>query len=224
MLNLRFATRRLSELKVLCLGAHGDDIEIGCGGTLLRWLEDCPRLDVHWVVFSAEARRAEESRASARRFLDRDPDRCVTFCDFRDGFLPYHGSEVKLAFERLKSRFSPDVVFTHYRHDLHQDHRLVSELTWNTFRESLILEYEIPKWDGDIGNPNAYLPLAERHLQAKIEILLAEYATQRDRPWFEPGTFRALARVRGMEIAAPERYAEAFYVRKLALDIDGNAG
>jgi LmbE family N-acetylglucosaminyl deacetylase len=209
--------------RVLCLGAHCDDIEIGCGGTLLRWLEERPDLDVRWVVFSSNPRRAAETRASARRFLGREPDKCVTLCDFRDGFLPYQGAEVKQEFERLKAEFAPDIVLTHHRDDLHQDHRLVSELTWNTFRGPLILEYEIPKWDGDLGNPNAFVPLAERHVQKKIDIVMAEYGTQRGRTWFEPETFRSLLRLRGMEIAAPDRYAEAFYARKLALDFGGSA-
>jgi LmbE family N-acetylglucosaminyl deacetylase len=203
--------------RVLCLGAHCDDIEIGCGGTLLRWLEERPDLEVRWAVFSSDPRRAAETRASARRFLGSETDKRVSLHDFRDGFLPYHGSEVKDAFERLKAEFAPDVVFTHHRADLHQDHRLVSELTWNTFRGPLVLEYEIPKWDGDLGQPNAYVPLAPRHLERKIEILLGEYRTQRDKAWFEPETFRALARLRGMEAAVPERYAEAFYARKLVL-------
>ena len=223
MLNLRLAAKRRSNLTVLCLGAHCDDIEIGCGGTLLRWLEDTPALEVRWAIFSADQDRAAETRASARRFLGREPDQCVTFCNFRDGFLPYQGSEVKQAFERLKLEFTPDVVFTHYRHDLHQDHRLVSELTWNTFRGPLILEYEIPKWDGDLGKPNAYLPLNERHLRAKIEILCDEYPTQRSHAWFEPESFRSLPRLRGMDIAASQRYAAAFYARKLALDINVSA-
>jgi LmbE family N-acetylglucosaminyl deacetylase len=207
----------LTPRRVLCLGAHCDDIEIGCGGTLLRWLEERPELEVRWVVFSSDARRAAETRASAARFLAREPDKCLQLHEFRDGFLPYHGAEVKQEFERLKGEYAPDVVFTHYRHDLHQDHRLVSELTWNTFRGPLVLEYEIPKWDGDLGQPNAFVPLAERQLAKKIEILLAEYATQRGKSWFEPETFRSLARLRGMEIAAQERYAEAFHARKLAL-------
>jgi len=205
--------------RVLCLGAHCDDIEIGCGGTLLRWLEERPDLDVRWVVFSSDARRAAETRASARRFLGGEPDKRVSLHEFRDGFLPYQGGEVKDAFERLKAEFAPDVVFTHHRADLHQDHRLVSELTWNTFRGALVLEYEIPKWDGDLGQPNAYVPLAPLQLERKIEILLAEYRTQRDKSWFEPETFRALARLRGMEAGVPERYAEAFYARKLVLGV-----
>ena len=203
--------------RVLCLGAHCDDIEIGCGGTLLRWLEERPELDVRWVVFSSDARRAAETRASARRFLGREPDKCVQLHEFRDGFLPWQGAEVKEAFERLKAEFSPDVVFTHHRQDLHQDHRLVGELTWNTFRGPMILEYEIPKWDGDLGNPNAFVPLAERHLVKKTDILLEAYASQRGKRWFEAETFRALARLRGVEAAAPERYAEAFYARKVLL-------
>jgi len=205
--------------RVLCLGAHCDDIEIGCGGTLVRWLEERPDLDVRWAVFSSDPRRAAETRASARRFLGCEPDKRLSVHDFRDGFLPYHAAEVKDAFERLKAEFAPDLVFTHFREDLHQDHRLVSELTWNTFRGPLVLEYEIPKWDGDLGQPNAYVPLAPHQLERKIEILLAEYRTQRDKSWFEPETFRSLARLRGMEAAAPERYAEAFHARKLVLGV-----
>jgi LmbE family N-acetylglucosaminyl deacetylase len=221
---LTFGVEAAAASRVLCLGAHCDDIEIGCGGTLLRWLEERPDLDVRWVVFSSNRRRAAETRASAQRFLGRAPDKCVTLCDFRDGFLPYQGAEVKQEFERLKAEFAPDVVLTHYREDLHQDHRLVSELTWNTFRGPLILEYEIPKWDGDLGNPNAFVPLADRHLSKKIEILLAEYETQKGRSWFEPETFRSLARLRGMECSAPERYAEAFYARKVVLDVGRSGG
>jgi LmbE family N-acetylglucosaminyl deacetylase len=205
--------------RVLCLGAHCDDIEIGCGGTLLRWLEERPELEVRWVVFSSDARRAGEARASVRRFLGAEPDKCLTLHAFRDGFLPYQGAEVKDAFEQLKGEFAPDVVFTHYRHDLHQDHRLVSELTWNTFRGPLVLEYEIPKWDGDLGSPNAFVPLSERQLQRKIEVLMDEYGTQRTRSWFAPDTFRALARLRGVEAAVAEGYAEAFYARKVVVEL-----
>ena len=146
--------------RVLCLGAHCDDIEIGCGGTLLRWRDERPELDVRWVVFSSNPKRAAETRASAKRFLGKEPDKCLTLGEFRDGFLPWQGAEVKQEFERIKAEFAPDLVLTHYRDDLHQDHRLVSELTWNTFRGPLILEYEIPKWDGDLGTPNTFVPLA----------------------------------------------------------------
>jgi LmbE family N-acetylglucosaminyl deacetylase len=219
LIPLSIGTGKGTPQRVLCLGAHCDDIEIGCGGTLLRWLEERPDLDVRWAVFSSDARRAAETRASARRFLGREPDKCVTLCEFRDGFLPYQGGEVKQEFERLKAEFAPEVIFTHYRNDLHQDHRLISELTLNTFRGPLILEYEIPKWDGDLGQPNAFVPLAERHLQEKVDILISEYGTQKGRSWFEPETFRSLARLRGIEAAAPERYAEAFYARKLVLGI-----
>lgn len=217
MISLSLDSGNAGVRRVLCLGAHCDDIEIGCGGTLLCWLEQVGSLDIRWVVFASDSSRAAETRASARRFLGRGADDCVTIHAFRDGFLPYHGATVKQEFERLKSEFAPDVVFTHYRQDLHQDHRLISELTWNTFRGPLILEYEVPKWDGDLGVPNAFQPLAFRHLQAKVDILLEEYVTQRGRSWFEADTFRALARLRGIEIGAPERHAEAFYARKLML-------
>jgi LmbE family N-acetylglucosaminyl deacetylase len=202
---------------VLCLGAHCDDIEIGCGGTMAKLADEHPGLSVTWVVWSSNARRAEEARASAEAILAGVKSREIVVNGFRDGFLPYHGAQVKEAFEELKKKVTPDLIFTHYRSDLHQDHRLVSELTWNTFRGPLILEYEIPKWDGDLGQPNAFVPLAESHVARKIEILMAAYETQLGRSWFEPETFRSLLRLRGMEAAAPERYAEAFYARKLVL-------
>lgn len=222
MLNLAFAKPRGSALKVMCLGAHSDDIEIGCGGTVLKLIEDYPDAKIHWVVLGAAGVRDGEAKRSAARFLQgaRDPD--IVTRAFRDGYFPYIGAEIKDFFEELKQQFSPDVVLTHYRDDRHQDHRLVSDLAWNTFRNALILEYEIPKWDGDLGAPNAYQPLGERHVQKKIDILLAEFGSQRNRAWFEADTFRSLARLRGLEVAAPERYAEAFYARKIAIGGAGN--
>jgi LmbE family N-acetylglucosaminyl deacetylase len=222
MLNLAFAKPRDSVLRILCVGAHADDIEIGCGGTILRMIEDYPDAEIYWVVLGAVGIRKEEAMRSAERFLDGARRKEIVTREFRDGYFPYVGAEIKDFFETLK-RFSPDLVLTHYRQDRHQDHRLVSDLSWNTFRDALVLEYEIPKWDGDLGSPNAYQPLAERHLQKKIDILLAEFASQRNRAWFEADTFRSLARLRGMEVVAPERYAEAFYARKLAFGIGGTA-
>jgi LmbE family N-acetylglucosaminyl deacetylase len=203
---------------VLALGAHCDDIEIGCGGTMLRLAAD-PSNAITWVVFSSNAERAAEATRSMKAFLGDAPNRKIVLHEFRDGFLPWTGAEVKDAFEALKGDVQPDLVFTHYRDDLHQDHRLVNELTWNTFRDHLILEYEIPKWDGDFGQPNTFVPLDEEICARKCEILLDAYPTQAGKPWFTADLFRAVARIRGMECRAPGKLAEAFYARKISLRI-----
>jgi LmbE family N-acetylglucosaminyl deacetylase len=214
-LNLREA--RPAPSHVLCLGAHSDDIEIGCGGTMLSLLEASSDLTVTWVVFGAQGVRVEEARRSAERFLAAAAKREIMIHGFRDGFFPYTGAEIKDAFEALKARVSPDLIFTHYRHDLHQDHRLIAELTWNTFRDHLVLEYEIPKYDGDLGLPNVFVPLDEAHCRRKIDTLLTCFASQRDKRWFSEDLFRSLLRLRGMECNAPSAYAEAFYGRKLVV-------
>jgi LmbE family N-acetylglucosaminyl deacetylase len=202
---------------VLCIGAHCDDIEIGCGGTLLWLLERNPALTVHWVVLCSNAQRRAEALDGARRFLGAAAMPRVQVHGFRDGFLPTLGAEVKELFEGLKGRLQPDLILTHTRADLHQDHRLVSDLTWNTFRDHLILEFEIPKYDGDLGAPNLFVPLSEALVARKIEHVLGAFASQRGRRWFREDTFRALMRLRGVECNAPEDYAEAFYARKLVL-------
>jgi LmbE family N-acetylglucosaminyl deacetylase len=199
--------------RVLALGAHCDDIEIGCGGTLLRLAGERPDLQVRWVVFSSTPERAGEARASAAAFLEGLAGEVIVR-DHRDGYLPHSGAAVKDEFEALKREYSPDLIFTHYRHDLHQDHRLIAELTWNTWRNHLILEYEIPKYDGDLGAPNFFAPLSAAVLQKKISLLLEHYPTQANKPWFSADLFRALARIRGMECVAPEGLAEAFHCRK----------
>jgi LmbE family N-acetylglucosaminyl deacetylase len=204
-------------LSVLCLGAHSDDIEIGAGGTLLSWIAAGIRLEVHWCVLSAMGTRAAEARASAAAFLAGASRVEVELGEFKDGFFPYQGAEVKAWIEGLKGRVQPDVVFTHRRHDAHQDHREVCGLTWNSFRDNLILEYEIPKWDGDLGQPNFYVPLPRPALERKIALLLEHFGTQRSKDWFDAETFRGLARLRGMECRAAEGYAEAFFVRKAML-------
>jgi LmbE family N-acetylglucosaminyl deacetylase len=201
-------------LRVLALGAHCDDIEIGCGGTLLRLSAERPGLEVRWVVMTSTAARAEEGRASAHAFLAGVQGHEVTILQHRDGFLPDAWAAVKGDFEALKREVKPDVVFTHYRNDLHQDHRVVSELTWNTFRNHLVLEYEIPKFDGDVGVPNFFAPLSAAVLEKKIALLLKHFPTQVGKPWFTPDLFRALPRIRGMECVAPEGLAEAFHCRK----------
>lgn len=204
-------------LSVLCLGAHSDDIEIGSGGTLLRWIRAAIRLDVHWCVLSAEGDRAEEAKASATAFLAGANSQTIEVARFKDGFFPYQGGQIKQLLEELKARVSPDVILTHRLDDAHQDHREVAQLTWNTFRDHFILEYEIPKWDGDLGRPSHYMPLSAATLEGKIELLSQHFGTQSSKDWFEPGTFRGLARLRGMECRAPEGYAEAFVVRKAML-------
>lgn len=202
---------------VLCLGAHCDDIEIGCGGTVARLVEEHPGLAVTWVVFCSTELRAREARASAETILAGVKTKEIVVNAFRDGFLPYQGGEVKEAFEALKAAPTPDLIFTHYRSDLHQDHRLVSELTWNTFRDHFILEYEIPKFDGDLGAPSVFVPLDDAQVRRKTAHVLRSFPSQAARSWFTEETFRAILRLRGVESNAPGGYAEAFYCRKLIL-------
>jgi LmbE family N-acetylglucosaminyl deacetylase len=204
-------------LSVLCLGAHSDDIEIGAGATLLGWLDNGIRLDVHWAVLSAAGKRAEEAYASATAFLGGAERSQIELGDFKDGYFPYQGAQIKAWFEALKHRISPDVILCHWQGDGHQDHREVSRLTWNTFRDHLILEYEVPKWDGDLGRPNIYVAAKESAMNRKISLLLQYFGTQRQKDWFQAETFLSLARLRGNECRAPEHFAEAFHVRKLAL-------
>jgi LmbE family N-acetylglucosaminyl deacetylase len=204
-------------LSVLCLGAHSDDIEIGAGATLLSWLEEGIRLDVHWCVLSSGGQREREARASAADFLVSAASREIEVLNFRDGFFPEQGEQIKIWFEELKRRVEPDVILTHRRDDAHQDHRQVARLTWNTFRNHLILEYEIPKWDGDMTSPNLYMPVSAAAIRRKIELLMSHFGSQRSKQWFDAETFLGLARLRGMECRAQQRYAEAFVARKLLL-------
>jgi LmbE family N-acetylglucosaminyl deacetylase len=208
--------RRASEaLTILCLGSHPDDIEIGCGGTLLRLVEQYPGCNVHWVVFSAIGDRQAEARRGAELFAGSRLKSSV-LKTFPDGFLPYVGGKVKLAFEELK-QLSPDVIFTHYRNDAHQDHRLISELTWNTFRDHLILEYEIPKYDGDLGQPSVFVPLEPEICRKKVRFIMEAFPSQKDKHWFGDKTFLSLMRLRGIECRAAGGHAEAFHCRKLVL-------
>jgi LmbE family N-acetylglucosaminyl deacetylase len=204
-------------LRVLALGCHADDIEIGAGGTLQRLRAVYPGLSVHWVVFSAHGPRRDEARASADELLAGIDEQTVDLHDFRDGYFPYEGGLVKDVFEALKAGPSPDLILTHHRHDLHQDHRLVCELTWNTWRNHLILEYEIPKYDGDLGRPNVYVPLSEEHCRRKVDVLLRHFATQANKHWFTEDLFLGLMRVRGMECRSETGFAEAFHGPKLVL-------
>ncbi len=207
-------------LRVLALGAHADDIEIGCSGTLLQLENVYGELELHWVVLGCPtAERAREAELSARHLLGSGEGGDVRIGGFPDAFLPYRGGEVKQYFEELKRVIEPDVVFTHYRHDLHQDHRLVCELTWNTFRDHLILEYEVPKYDGDLGSPNTFVHLDEATADRKVRHILEYFPSQGARRWFTEDLFRALMRIRGMESNSPSGLAEGFYARKLLVDL-----
>lgn len=202
---------------VLCIGAHCDDIEIGCGATLLRLLRLRKDVSVRWFVLASTKKRAAEAAAAAALFLRGARSREVRIEAFTDGHFPYQGAEIKRYFEEhVKRGPVPDLVFTHYRDDRHQDHRVVSDTTWQTFRDALILEYEIPKWDGDLGVPNVFVAIDPATCERKIRYITRCYATQRTKPWFTAETLRSLMRIRAVESRAP-RYAEAFYGRKLAL-------
>lgn len=205
---------------VLCLGAHCDDIEIGCGATVLRLAERFPDAAFHWVVLSSSPIRGAEAKASADRFLHGVKQRHIEIKEFRNSFFPFEGARIKEYFEELKGRVTPDLVLTHTRGDLHQDHRLTCELTWNTFRDHLILEYEIPKYDGDLGAPNFFVPVTVEQCDAKVSSILECFASQNDKAWFTRDTFMALMRLRGVECNSPSLYAEAFYCRKSTLGLE----
>jgi len=212
---LEFTRTRGSPFRVLCLGAHSDDIEIGCGGTILRLLEENPATEIHWVVCGASGPRKAEAVESTNIFLAGARKKEVLIGQFRDGYLPGMWTEIKDFFEALKKNCQPDLILTHYGKDLHQDHRLVSELTWNTFRNHLILEYEIIKYDGDLGAPNVFVHLAEPVARKKIQTIMDCFKSQKDKSWFTEDAFSSILRLRGIESNSPNRYAEAFYGRKL---------
>jgi LmbE family N-acetylglucosaminyl deacetylase len=203
--------------RVLAVGAHSDDLEIGCGGTILALTRAHPDVTVHWVVLAAPGARGDEARRGAEVVLADAATAAVEIHSFRDGYLPHTAAEVKDTFEDLKARVEPELVLTHTRDDLHPDHRLVCELTWNTFRDHLVLEYEIPKVDGDLGTPNVFVPLPQPLCSQKVEALERHFGTQRGKRWFSEDTFWSLLRLRGLECQSPTRYAEAFYSRKLVL-------
>jgi LmbE family N-acetylglucosaminyl deacetylase len=204
-------------IRILCLGSHSDDIEIGCGGTILRLVEQYPDCCFYWVVFSGNDTRAAEARQAAKRFVPEARLTGPVIKNFPDAVMPFVGAEVKEVFEGLKMVVSPDVIFTHNSRDAHQDHRLISDLTWNTFRDHLILEYEIPKYDGDLGRPSVFVPLTEEVSRAKVHYIVDSFPSQNSKRWFQDSTFLSLMRLRGMECNAPSGYAEAFYCRKLIL-------
>ena len=215
MLSLVLSPDRLGPLKLLCLGAHADDIEIGCGGTILRLAAEVQDLIVRWIVFSGVGPREAEARNSAATFLENVAEKQIEVLRFRDGYFPFQGADIKDCFETVKRDFDPSLILTHWQGDAHQDHRLVVELTHNTFRDHFVLEYEIPKYDGDLGNPAFYVPLTQAQLQRKLETIGRHFPSQRGRSWFSEETFLAMARLRGIGCNAPEGLAEAFYVRKI---------
>jgi LmbE family N-acetylglucosaminyl deacetylase len=217
MMPLNFEQKGKSSYQILCLGAHSDDIEIGCGGTLLKLIDLYPNLHVHWVVLGASGDREQEAMNSARSVLQKVIHKQIIIRGFRDGFFPYKGAEIKEYFETLKSSIDPDLILTHYRHDRHQDHRLVSDLTWNTFRDHLIWEYEIPKYDGDLGSPNLFVHLSEEICSQKIANLFTHFESQSNKGWFTEDTFLSILRIRGVESNSPSKYAEGFYCRKMVL-------
>ncbi|WP_276371997.1 PIG-L deacetylase family protein [Chryseolinea sp. H1M3-3] len=214
MLSVDFGNSK--KLNLLLLGAHCDDIEIGCGGTLLRLVEENKIEHVKWVVFASTAERKKEAIDCAEFFLRGVESKEIVVLNFEDTILNESKSEIKNVLVSIKNNFSPDLIFTHHRHDLHQDHKLLSELTWNIFRNHLVLEYEIPKYDGDLGHPNFFITLEERYVTKKIKALLNYYVSQKQKHWFDNETFVSLLRVRGLEIASPTRYAEAFHVKKVS--------
>jgi LmbE family N-acetylglucosaminyl deacetylase len=203
--------------RVLCLGAHSDDIEIGAGGTILRLAAQIPDLEVYWTVFSASEARAAEARQSANAFLSGVRRKQIRVGSFRESYFPCEWPAIKDWYEEIKQSFVPDLVLTHYRDDRHQDHRVLSDLAWNTFRDHLILEYEILKYDGDLGTPNVFMPLSAEICARKIDLLLQHFQTQTAKHWFTRDSFAAMHRIRGIECASPSGFAEAFYGRKLVL-------
>jgi len=215
LLSLTLPSAGRGPLKLLCLGAHADDIEIGCGGTILRLVAEVPDLVVRWIVFSGAGLREAEARSSAAAFLENVAERHIEVLRFRDGYFPFQGADIKDCFETVKRDFDPSLIMTHCWNDAHQDHRLVVELTHNTFRDHFVLEYEIPKYDGDLGNPALFVPLTQVQVRRKIQIISRQFPSQRGRRWFSDETFLALARLRGIGCNAPEGLAEAFYVRKI---------
>jgi len=216
MINLAINNDATHRLNVLCIGCHSDDIEIGCGGSVLRMAEEHPEWNFHWVVFCAVGVRETEARRGAELFAG-GRLKSILLKDFQDGFMPYLGTEIKTVFEKELKGINPDLIFTHNHQDFHQDHRLVSELTWNTFRDHFILEYEIPKYDGDMGRPGFFIPLGTKTYQDKVRYITETFQSQRGKRWFEPETFLSLMRLRGMECNATSGYAEAFYCRKLVV-------
>lgn len=214
---MKFQISTDKPLNILCIGAHSDDIEIGAGGTILTFLKSYDVKSVYWQVFCSNEQRKLEARKSAEMYLCDIKSKIIDIKDFRDGFLPYIGYDVKDHFEKIKANYKPDLIFTHYRQDLHQDHRLLCELTWNTFRDHFILEYEIPKYDSDIGNPNLFVEVEPKIVEKKIGLLLTCFKSQTNKHWFDELTFQSILRLRGMQCASEKGFAEAFYAEKIQI-------
>lgn len=217
MLNLSISQALETSPRLLLLGAHCDDIEIGCGGSLIQLLKQNPGIEVHWIVFSSNKERHKEADNSAAEYLSGISKTTIDILDFKNGYFPSEKDKIKLYFENLKQRVNPGLIFTHYRKDLHQDHRTINELTWNTFRSHFILEYEIAKYDGDLGSPNVFSELTKEVASLKIKRLLKYFKSQSNKQWFGKSTFKALLRIRGIECNAESGLAEAFYARKIRI-------
>jgi len=216
MLTMTFSKNHNEPLNILCLGAHADDIEIGCGGTILKLIHHYNKnVNIVWIVFSAIEERAQEARCSADAFLEGVHNKRILTYQYRDGFFPSNIGDIKDRFEALKKEFFPDIIFTHFRDDRHQDHRSISDLTWNTFRNHLILEYEIPKYDGDFGTPNFFMQLDEEVCNTRNGYIIKYFQTQKEKHWLTDDTLRAVLRLRGIESGRSSRYAEGFYCRKM---------
>ena len=218
MIGLSLAAGPGAPVDVLCLGAHADDIEIGCGGAILSLKSGRPQVRFHWLVLSAGGQRGQEAQTAATRF-GCGCETTITLKEYRDGFFPYYGAGIKEIFEEMKTRINPDLIFTHWRGDAHQDHRLINELTWNTYRNHLILEYEIPKYDGDFGRPNFFVPVERELCECKVNFLFEAFKSQRTKRWFDREVFMGLMRLRGMESNSPTGYAEAFHSQKAVLQL-----
>jgi len=201
--------------EILCLGAHCDDIEIGCGGTLLRLGETQPQTHVHCVIFSSSPIRKKETLKALGTILKGFEQTTIEILEFRNSYFPYVAQEIKEYFESLKTKIDPNLILSHFRDDRHQDHRLISDLTWNSFRDHMILEYEIPKYDGDIGQPNTYIEIPEPEVVKKTACIIDCFPSQKNHDWFTEETFRALMRLRGIECNARSGYAEAYHCRKI---------
>jgi LmbE family N-acetylglucosaminyl deacetylase len=215
MIPIIFKNNQDDNLKILCLGAHPDDIEIGCGGTILKLSEEYDT-DISWIVLSGNERRKNEAVTCAEKFLIHASRKNIEVMSFKESYFPYNASEVKDYVNSLK-KISPDIIFTHTRHDLHQDHRLVCELAWNTFRDHLILEYEIPKYDGDLKSPNYFTHLSKQICENKVKNIVSSHISQKEKQWFDNETFMGLLRIRGLESNSPSKYAEGFYCHKIIM-------